>query len=142
LLTLDVISGFLASDNIVRLARIFNALSSCQKDIALYYDEVGQKTAPPLSSLFPKPTPMDPSVVLPILTYKQFLTRAGQPTSILVGLGDNKVPPYILLPWMAPTTMLLSSLLRVITKRHIVLSLALDSLPSYTSVSALSVACT
>lgn len=34
---------------------------------------------------------MDPSVVLPVLIYKQFLTRTGQPTSILVGLGDNKV---------------------------------------------------
>jgi len=70
---LDVISGFLASDNIVCLACVFNALSSCQKDIALYYDEVRQKTSPPLASLFPKPTPMDPSIVLPILTYKQFL---------------------------------------------------------------------
>ena len=34
---------------------------------------------------------MDPSVILPILTYKQFLARTGEPTSTLVGLGDNKV---------------------------------------------------
>jgi len=34
---------------------------------------------------------MDPSVISPILTYKKFLTRTGQPTSTLVGLGDNKV---------------------------------------------------
>ncbi|KAF8956121.1 hypothetical protein BDZ97DRAFT_1672053 [Flammula alnicola] len=90
LLTLDVTAGFFASDNIVRLARVFKALSCCQKDLALYYGEVRQKTTPPLSSLFPKPTPVDPSIVLPALTYKQFLTQAGQPTSVLVGLGDKR----------------------------------------------------
>jgi len=35
LLTFDVTSGFLVSDNIVRLARVFGALSSCWKDLTL-----------------------------------------------------------------------------------------------------------
>ncbi len=95
LLTLDVTSGFLASDNIVRLARVFKALSYCRRDLTCYYDEVGQETAPKLSSLFPNPTPVDPSVVLPVLTFKQFLSRAGQPASALVDLGKTNTAMYI-----------------------------------------------
>jgi hypothetical protein len=95
LLTLDITSGFLASDNTIRLARIFKALSYCRKDLTCYYDEIGQETAPKLSSLFPKPTPMDPSVVLPVLTYKQFLSRTGQPASALVDLGKTNTAMYI-----------------------------------------------
>ena len=95
LLTLDATSGFLASDNIVRLARVFVALSSCRKDLTLYYDEIEQRKAPKLSSLYPKPTPADPNDSLPVLTYKQFLSRAGQPTSVLPGLGNTTTAMYI-----------------------------------------------
>ncbi|KIM45609.1 hypothetical protein M413DRAFT_24776 [Hebeloma cylindrosporum] len=87
LLTLDLTAGFLASDSIVRLARVFRALSSCRKDLALYYNQVAQKTIPRLSSLFPNPTLINPSVVIPGLTYKRFLSRVGQPTSGLVDLN-------------------------------------------------------
>ena len=95
LLTLDATSGFLASDNIVRLARVFVALSSCRKDLTRYYDEIEQRKGPKLSSLFPRPTPADPSDSLPALTYKQFLSRAGEPASALVGLGNTNTAMYI-----------------------------------------------
>ncbi|KDR71642.1 hypothetical protein GALMADRAFT_254023 [Galerina marginata CBS 339.88] len=95
LLTFNVTAGFLASDNAIRLARVFKALSSCQKALALYYSEVGQKKTRPLSSLFPSPTPVDHSVELPNLTYKQFLTRLGQPASGIVGLEDRTTAMYI-----------------------------------------------
>jgi hypothetical protein len=61
----------------------------------LYYDGILQKTAPKFSSLFPKPTPVDPSVVLPVLTYKQFLSQTGQPASVLVDLGKTTAALYI-----------------------------------------------
>ena len=95
LLTIDATSGFLASDNIVRLARVFVALSSCREDLTLYYDEIEQRKGPKLSSLFPQPTPADPSDSLPVLTYKQFLSRAGEPASVLEGLGNTTTAMYI-----------------------------------------------
>ena len=95
LLTLDATSGFLASDNIIRLARVFVALSSCRKDLTLYYDEIEQRKGPKFSSLFPQPTPADPSGSLPVLTYKQFLSRAGEPASVLAGLGNTTTAMYI-----------------------------------------------
>ena len=61
----------------------------------LYYDEIEQRKAPKLSSLFPKPTPTDPSDSLPVPTYKQFLSQAGRPASVLVGLGNTTSAMYI-----------------------------------------------
>ena len=95
LLTLDATSGFLASDNIVRLARVFVALSLCRKDLAVYYDEIERRKVLKFSSLFPEPTPADPSDSLPVLTYKHFLSRAGQPASVLAGLGNTTTAMYI-----------------------------------------------
>ena len=95
LLTLDLSLGFHASDNIIRLARVFGALSRCRADLKHYYDRVRNLNFPRLSCLYPDPTPLDPSKVLPQLTYKQFLSRAGQPTSTLVDLGDATTAMYI-----------------------------------------------
>ena len=92
LLTLDATSGILASDNIVRLARVFVALTSCREDLTLHYDEIEQRK---LSSLYPQPIPADPSDSLPVLTYKQFLSRAGEPASVLEGLGNTTTAMYI-----------------------------------------------
>ena len=91
MLTLDATSGFHPSDKIVRLARVFVALSSCREDVTLDYDETEHK----LCSLFPQPTPADPSDSLPVLTYKQFLSPASEPTSVLEGLGDTTTTTYI-----------------------------------------------
>ena len=88
LLMLNLSLGFHASDNITRLARVFWALSHCQADLKTYYDGVRNLDSPRLSCLYPNPTPVDPSKALPKLTYQQFLSRAGQPTSALVDLGN------------------------------------------------------
>ncbi|KAF8329867.1 hypothetical protein F5887DRAFT_1003612 [Amanita rubescens] len=95
LLTLDLSLGFHASDNIIRLARVFGALSRCRADLKNYYDRVRALDFPKLSCLYPNPTPLDPSKPLPQLTYKQFLSRAGQPTPTLVDLGDATTTMYI-----------------------------------------------
>ncbi|KAF8623060.1 hypothetical protein AX15_006528 [Amanita polypyramis BW_CC] len=93
LLTLDLSLGFHASDNIIRLARVFGALSRCREDLKNYYDRVRNLDFPRLSCLYPSPTPLSPSKSLPQLTYKQFLSRAGQPTA-LVDLGDATTTMY------------------------------------------------
>jgi serine/threonine protein kinase len=88
LLTLDLSLGFHASDNIIRLARVFVALSRCRVDLTKYYDGVSSLASPRLSCLYPNPIPLDPCKALPNLTYRQFLSQAGQPTSALVDLGN------------------------------------------------------
>ena len=95
LLTLDLSFGFHGSDNIVRLARVFKALSQCRVDLEDYYDKVCKLRSPRLSCLFPNPTPVDPSVTLPNLTYRYFLSRAGQPTSVIAKLGEATTAMYI-----------------------------------------------
>jgi serine/threonine protein kinase len=94
LLTLDLSFGFHASDNIIRLARVFGALSSCRADLKKYYDGVRNLDSPRLSCLYPNPTPVDPSKPLPKLTYRKFLSRGGQPTSALVDLGNATTTMY------------------------------------------------
>ena len=94
LLTLDLSLGFHASDNIIRLARVLVALSRCRADLRNYYDGVRNLDSPRLSCLYPNPTPVDPSKALPKLTYRQFLSRAGQPTSALVDLGNATTTVY------------------------------------------------
>ena len=94
LLTLDLSLGFHASDNIIRLARVFEVLSDCRIALQRYYDEVGRLRTPRLSCLFPSPTLVDTSIELPKLTYRQFLSRAGQPTSVLVDLGNATTTMY------------------------------------------------
>jgi hypothetical protein len=94
LLTLDLSLGFHASDNIIRLARVFGALSSCRLDLQNYFNEVCQLIFPRLSCLFPRPTLVDSSKVLPKLTYREFFSRAGQPISALVDLGNATTSMY------------------------------------------------
>ena len=95
LLTLDLSLGFHGSDNIIRLARVFGVLSRCRADLKIYYDRVRNLDFPRLSCLYPNPTPLEPSKALPQLTYNQFLSRAGKPTSALVDLGDATTVMYI-----------------------------------------------
>ncbi|KAJ3510653.1 hypothetical protein NLJ89_g4547 [Agrocybe chaxingu] len=69
LLTLDLSLGFHCSDNVIRLARVFNVLSSCRTYLENYYHKVSKLEAPRLS--------------------------AGQPTSALVDLGNTTSALYI-----------------------------------------------
>lgn len=92
---LDLCLGFHASDNMIRLARVFRALSCCRVDLKNYYEGVTRLASPRLSCLFPNPTPVDPSKSLPKLTYRHFLSRTGQPTSDLVDLQDATTTIYI-----------------------------------------------
>ena len=94
-LTLDLSLGFHASNNIIRLARVFGALSRCRLDLHNYYDRVSNLNFPRLSCLYPNPTLVDRSKTLPTLTYRQFLSRAGRPTSALVDLGNATTSMYI-----------------------------------------------
>ena len=95
LLTLDLSLGFHASDNIIRLARVFGALSRCRLDLRNYYDGVSNLTSPRLSCLYPNPTLVDRSKTLPALTFRRFLSRAGRPTSALADLGNATTSMYI-----------------------------------------------
>jgi hypothetical protein len=95
LLTLDLSSGFHASNNIVCLARVFRVLSICRVDLQTYYDEVNSLAHPKLSCLYPNPTPANPSEPLPKLVYRHFLSRVGQPTSTLLDLGTTTTAMYI-----------------------------------------------
>jgi len=95
LLALDLSSGFHASDNIVRLARVFRVLHLCRIELESYYDKVISLASPALSCLFPNPTPAEPSKQLPKLVYRQFLSRTGQPTSTIVDLGTTTTAMYI-----------------------------------------------
>ena len=95
LLTLDLSLGFHASESIIRLARVFKALSGCRLDLRNYYDSVSDLTLPRLSCLYPNPTLVDRSKTLPTLTYTRFLSRAGGPTSALVDLGNTTTSMYI-----------------------------------------------
>ncbi|KAF8962089.1 hypothetical protein BDZ97DRAFT_1156495 [Flammula alnicola] len=95
LLALDLSLGFHASNNIVRVARVFKALSLCRTDLQNYYDGVSNLASPKLSCLYPCPTPVDSSRALPKLAYRQFLSRAGQPTSAIVDLGNTTSAMYI-----------------------------------------------
>jgi len=88
LLALDLSLGFHASDNIIHLARVFGALSRCRVDLTKYYNGVNSLASPRLSCLYPSPISLDPAKALPKLTYRQFLSRAGQPISALVDLGN------------------------------------------------------
>jgi len=95
LLALDLSLGFHASDNIIRLARVFQALSLCCKHLKVYYDGVRNSAPAKLSGLYPNPTPADLSNLPPKLVYQRFLSRAGQPTSALVDLRNTTTAMYI-----------------------------------------------
>ena len=95
LLKLDLYSGFHASDNMVRLARVFGALSRCRLDLKKYYTGVRISASQRLSCLFPNATPIDPSNPLPKLTYRQFLSRAGQPIADHVNPKNATTSLYI-----------------------------------------------
>ncbi|TDL20575.1 hypothetical protein BD410DRAFT_821803 [Rickenella mellea] len=95
LLTLDLSLDFLASNSIVRLARVFHALSSCRDELQIYYEGVRNKISRRLSCLYPNPTPIDPSTELPQLIYKQFLSPAGQPISNIVELANKTSALYV-----------------------------------------------
>ncbi|KAF8720572.1 hypothetical protein AX14_010939, partial [Amanita brunnescens Koide BX004] len=93
-LEIAVAVWFHASDNIIRLTRVFGSLSRCRAELKSYYDRVRNLDFPRLSCLYPNPTLLDPSKALPQLTYKRFLSRAGQPTSMLVDLGNATTAMY------------------------------------------------
>lgn len=96
LLILDLSLGFHASDNMIHLARVFQALSDCCKDLKTYYETVFSPLSASfqLFSLFPNPTLVDPSKVLPKLTYLQFLSRVGRPIASLVNLRNKASAMY------------------------------------------------
>ena len=95
LLVLDLSLGFHASNNVIRLARTFKALSRCRADLRKYYDGVNNLFPPKLSCLYPNPTSVDPSIQLPELVYQKALSRAGEPTSALVDLGNTTTAIYV-----------------------------------------------
>ena len=79
----------------MRLARVFAALLRCQIDLRNYYEGVINLAPPKLSCLFPNATPIDPSNTLPKVTYRQFFSRVGQPTSALADLKNITTTMYI-----------------------------------------------
>ncbi|KDR71452.1 hypothetical protein GALMADRAFT_143725 [Galerina marginata CBS 339.88] len=95
LLMLDLSFGFHASDNAIRLARIFKVLSRHRTELENYYQSVKSLASPRLACLFPNPTPIDRSKPLPKFTYRQFFTRAGQATPHLPDLGSFTTVMYV-----------------------------------------------
>ncbi|PPR07054.1 hypothetical protein CVT26_005255 [Gymnopilus dilepis] len=94
LLTLDLSLGFHASDNILRLARVFKALSRHQIELEKYYQSVKALSSAKLSCLFPNPVSVDPSQPVPKLTYREFLSRAGRPVPDILDLGNTTTAMY------------------------------------------------
>ncbi|KAF8340881.1 hypothetical protein F5887DRAFT_1225861 [Amanita rubescens] len=96
LLTLDLSLGFHASDNIIRLGSCLWSLSHAVEQISnIITTESETRTFPDSLVYIPTRHPSIPSEALPQLTYKQFLSRAGQSTSTLVDLGDATTAMYI-----------------------------------------------
>ncbi|TFK62631.1 hypothetical protein BDN72DRAFT_872475 [Pluteus cervinus] len=95
LVVLDFSLGFHASADIIRLARAFKAVRTCREDLQDYYSSIINAPSSELSSVYPNPTLIDYSKILPILTYRRFLSREGQPTSTLVNLGTVSSALYI-----------------------------------------------
>jgi hypothetical protein len=140
LLALDLSLGFHASDNIVRLARVFQALSLCCKHLQMYYDGVSNSAPPKLSCLYPNPTPADLSNPPPSLSTSNFCREPVNRLQLLWTSGTQ--PPPCTLPPSTPARKSLSSLPPVITKRHIA-CLPTISLPrNSTSVNVSLATCT
>lgn len=93
---LDLSSGFHSSQNAVRLARVFKAVSLCRAELQTYYDGVptSRDTSLKLSAIYPNPTFVS-EVKLPSLVYRKFMARTGQPTSVLPKLGNTITAMYI-----------------------------------------------
>lgn len=94
LLVLDLSFGFCASENIIRLARVFKAVRCAFENLDAYYENLANTLPQKLSCLYPKPSSAD-GRPLPKLTYHKFLARNGQPTSALVDLGKVNAAMYI-----------------------------------------------
>lgn len=90
LLTLDISSGFYASRNILRLARVFAALSKGFAELRDYYATISVPALIDISAVYPNPTLVSDSnsnTSPPKLTYHKFISRSGQPTSSIPALG-------------------------------------------------------
>jgi len=95
LLVLDLSFGFHASDNIIRLARVFKVLGQCNDSLRTYYDEIKVSLPPKLLCLYPNPVPVGAGTSLPLVRYRKFLSRAGQPASTVLELGKVNTAMYI-----------------------------------------------
>ena len=97
LLTLDISSGFYASRNILRLARVFAALSKGFAELRDYYATISIPALIDISAVYPNPTLVSDSnsnTSPPKLTYHKFISRSGQPTSSIPALGDMTTAIY------------------------------------------------
>jgi serine/threonine protein kinase len=94
LLTLDLFMDFHASDNVIRLARVFKVLRRHRLELKEYYQSVMVSPPPKLSCLFPNPTLINLSKPMPKLTYRKFFSRAGQPTPDILDLGSTTTAMY------------------------------------------------
>ena len=95
LLVLDLSFGFHASDNIIRLARVFKVLGQCNDSLRTYYDEIKVSLPPKLLCLYPNPVPVGAGTSVPLVRYRKFLSRAGQPASAVLELGKVNTAMYI-----------------------------------------------
>jgi hypothetical protein len=117
LLVLDLSLRFHASDNIIRLARIFKALAHCRVDLRKYYDRVAKFLPPKLSCLIRRQS-TSRKRCCPSLSTGSLYPELVNLLQVLWAWGPRP-PPYTLLPSLTPTRRLLSSLPRVMTKRLI-----------------------
>jgi hypothetical protein len=84
----DLASGFHASEAIIKLARIFKAISNSCSELEKYYQGVDTASSNSRTLvMYPSPTCVS-GTSLPLLTYRHVISRAGRPTSELVDLGD------------------------------------------------------
>ncbi|KAJ2935845.1 hypothetical protein H1R20_g1250, partial [Candolleomyces eurysporus] len=94
LFALDLSSGFHISETIVRLARVFEAVSKCRSELRSFYTQISLSSDATFSALFPNPTSAR-GESLPSLTYRRFMARTGQPMSTIPDLQNMTTTMYI-----------------------------------------------
>jgi len=123
-------SGFHASNAILRLARIFEALALCIQELHVYYQQLTLACpSPGLFHSLPDPTPASDCVSMLKSNFQQKIARSGDP--LLDVAKSEGMPPWSrTVPSLAlPTPPLrgkLSSLLHAITRMHILADKVLE----------------
>jgi hypothetical protein len=93
LVTIDLSRGFHGSDTTIRLARIFNALASCRRELEDYYNNISPSPRSDSSFLYPHPISAN-NTPLPEIKYDKYLGLDGSPIKTVPDLGERSTAVY------------------------------------------------
>ena len=93
LITIDLSRGFHGSDTTIRLARIFNALASCRRELEHYYNGIGPSPRSDSSFMYPNPITAN-KTPLPVIKYDKYLGLDGLPIETVPDLGARSTAVY------------------------------------------------